>query len=150
MNKLLACLCRVVPAATLFCSPAYAQQLYLRCHGVLSSSAKPTPANLELILRGDDLTARIQHSDVLPVGVSLKYVATEQAYTMQMRTPAYGTSGDYSAWFSGPIFVWHPDLKNLALTRLSVDRQTGVLDGEILNIAGRGLGRLRMNCRPRS
>lgn len=132
--------------------PAMAQQfhLYLKCSGTLSSSAKPTPASLELAMRDNNLTALIQRSDVLPVGERLKYVATEQAYTMQMRTPVYGTTGVYATWFSGPIFVWHPDLKQLATTRLSIDRQTAVLDGEMLNIAGKVLGRLRMTCNPQS
>lgn len=138
--------------AVLTCAQAYADQfhLYLKCSGTLSSSAKPTPASLELAMRDNNLTALIQKSDVLPVGERLRYVATAQAYTMQMRTPVYGTQSVYSNWFSGPIFVWHPDLKNLALTRISVDRQTAVLDGEMLNIAGRVLGRLRMNCTPQS
>jgi len=138
--------------AMLLCTQAYADQfhLYLKCTGTLSSSAKPTQAHLELAMRDNNLTALIQKSDVLPVGERLKYVATAQAYTMQMRTPVYGTQGVYYNWFSGPIFVWHPDLKNLALTRISVDRQTAVLDGEMLNIAGRVLGRLRMNCTPQS
>ena len=139
-------------SAALLCTQAYADQfhLYLKCSGTLSSSAKPTPAQLELAMRDNNLTALIQKSDVLPVGERLKYVATEQAYTMQMRTPVYGTAGVYTNWFHAPIFVWHPDLKQLALTRLSIDRQTAALDGEMLNIAGKVLGRLRMTCKPQS
>lgn len=152
MNNLVRVCCAVPAAATLLCAPVYAQQfhLYLKCTGTLSSSAKPTPAQLELAMRDNNMTALVQRSDVLPVGERLKYVATEQAYTMQMRTPVYGTRGVYYNWFSGPIFVWHPELKNLALTRLSIDRQTAVLEGEMLNIANTVLGRLRMNCVPQS
>lgn len=141
-----------IPAILLNGTQAYADQfhLYLKCTGTLSSSAKPTPAQLELAMRDNNMTALIQKSDVLPVGERLKYVATAQAYTMQMRTPVFGTQSVYSNWFSGPIFVWHPDLKNLALTRISIDRQTAVLDGEMLNIANKVLGRLRMNCTPQS
>jgi hypothetical protein len=136
----------------LLCAQVHAAEfhLYLKCAGTLSSSAKPTPAQLELAMRDNNLTALIQKSDVLPVGERLRYVATEQAYAMQMRTPVYGTQGVYYSWFTGPIFTWHPDLKNLALTRISVDRQTAVLDGEMLNIAGKVLGRLRMTCTPQS
>lgn len=139
-------------AAPLLVNPAFADQfhLYLRCTGTLSSSAKPTPAQLELAMRDNNMTALIQKSDVLPVGERLKYVATAQAYTMQMRTPVYGTRGVYYNWFSGPIFVWHPDLRNLALTRISVDRQSAALEGEMLNIAGQVLGRLAMTCAPQS
>ena len=142
----------VLFAALPWCTHAYAAEfhLYLKCSGTLSSSAKPTPAQLELAMRDNNLTALIQKSDVLPVGERLKYVATEQAYAMQMRTPVYGTQGVYYNWFTGPIFVWHPDLRKLALTRISIDRQTAVLDGEMLNIAGNVLARLRMTCTPQS
>ena len=133
-------------------SPAWAAQfhLYLKCSGTLSSSAKPTAAQLELAMRDNNMSALIQKSDVLPVGERMKYVATEQAYTMQMRTPVYGTRGAYYDWFRGVLFVWHPDLKKLALTRLSIDRQTGGLDGELLNIEGNVLGKLKMQCTPQS
>ncbi len=124
--------------------------LYLKCTGKLSSSAKATPAHLNLAMRDNNLTALVQKSDVLPVGERMKYVATEQAYTMQLRTPVYGTHGAYYDWFRGVLFVWHPDLKKLAMTRLSIDRQTGGLEGELLNIEGNVLGRLRMECTPQS
>jgi hypothetical protein len=147
----------VAPVAVVGCvvfmaQPAAAAQfhLYLKCTGTLSSSAKPTPAKIELAMRDNNLTALIQASDVLPVGEKLKYVATEQAYTMQMRTPVYGTHGAYYNWFSGVIFVWHPDLRKLATTRISIDRQTGGLEGEMLNIEGNVLGKLTMQCTPQS
>jgi hypothetical protein len=124
--------------------------LYLRCSGSLSSAAKATPAKLDLALRDNNLTALVQKSDVLPVGERMKYVATEQAYAMQLRTPVYGTRGAYYNWFGGLLFVWHPDLKQLAMTRLSIDRQTAQLDGEMLNIEGRILGKLKMTCTPTS
>jgi len=146
---------RAVPLAgvlVLTSMPAVPAQfhLYLKCTGTLSSSAKPTPAQLELAMRDNNLTALIQKSDVLPVGERMKYVATEQAYTMQMRTPVYGTRGTYYDWFRGVLFVWHPDLKKLALTRISIDRQTGGLEGELLNIEGSVLGKLAMQCTPQS
>jgi hypothetical protein len=62
----------------------------------------------------------------------------------------YGTHGAYYDWFRGVLFVWHPDLKKLAMTRLSIDRQTGGLQGELLNIEGNVLGKLRMECQPQS
>ncbi|KNZ32766.1 MAG: hypothetical protein AD742_10200 [Methylibium sp. NZG] len=140
-------------AATLSSAPATAAEfhLYLKCSGKLSSSAaKATPAKLDLALRDNNLTALVQNSDVLPVGERMKYVATEQAYTMQLRTPVWGTQGVYGNWFSGLVFVWHPDLKKLAMTRLSIDRQTAELEGEMLNIEGNVLGKLRMKCTPTS
>jgi hypothetical protein len=142
-----------VAAAALASAPAMAAEfhLYLKCSGKLSSSAaKATPAKLDLALRDNNLTALVQNSDVLPVGERMKYVATEQAYTMQLRTPVWGTRGAYYNWFSGVLFVWHPDLKKLAMTRLSIDRQTAELEGELLNIEGNVLGKLRMKCNPTS
>lgn len=132
-------------------APAMAAEfhLYLKCSDKLSSSAaEATPAKLDLALRDNNLTALVQNSDVLPVGERMKYVATEQAYTMQLRTPVWGTRGAYYNWFSGVLFVWHPDLKKLAMTRLWVDRQTAELEGELLNIEGNVLGKLRMKCTP--
>jgi hypothetical protein len=140
-------------ASPLAIAPATAAEfhLYLKCTGKLSSSAaKATPAKLDLALRDNNLTALVQNSDVLPVGERMKYVATEQAYTMQLRTPVWGTRGAYYNWFSGVLFVWHPDLKKLAMTRLSIDRQTAELEGELLNIEGNVLGKLRMKCNPTS
>jgi hypothetical protein len=129
---------------------AVAQQfhLYLRCNGKLTSTDKPTLASLELAMRDNNQTALVQRSDLLPVGERLRYVATEQAYSMQMRTPVYGTTGVYTSWFHTPIFVWHPNLRQLSMTRISIDRQSGVLQGEMLNIAGDVLARMHMDCVP--
>ena len=69
---------------------------------------------------------------------------------MQLRTPVYGTQGVYQGWFQSLIFVWHPNLRQLAMTRFSIDRQTGALEGEMLNIAGAILGHVRMACTPQS
>lgn len=139
-------------ALVLASTPALSAEfhLYLKCSGNLSSSAKTTPAKLDLALRDNNLTALVQNSDVLPVGERMKYVATDQAYTMQLRTPVWGTRGAYYNWFTGVVFVWHPDLKKLAMTRLSIDRQTAALEGELLNIEGNVLGKLSMTCKPQT
>lgn len=139
-------------ALALASMPACAAEfhLYLKCSGWLTSSAKPTAAHLDLAFRDNNLTALVQRSDVLPVGERMKYIATEQAYALQLRTPVYGTRGAYYNWFTGVMFVWHPDLKKLALTRLSIDRQSGDLEGEMLNIEGNVLGKLSMVCKPQS
>jgi len=141
-----------LPATWLLCAPAHADQLhlYLQCTGTLSSPAKPAPEQLDLAMRGNNLTVLIQKLNVLPVGERLKYVATAQACTMQVRTPVHGTQEHYFSWFHGPLFVWHPDLKNLTLMRRSIDRQSAKLAGEMLNIAGKVLGRLSLTCKPQS
>jgi hypothetical protein len=124
-------------------------QLYLGCKGKITSAGKSTAAKLDLALRDNNLTALIQASDVLPVGERMKYVATEQAYTMTYKTPVPG-SRVYYDWFRGTLFVFHPDLKKLAATRLSIDRQTAALEGELLNVEGGVLGNLQMSCVPQS
>lgn len=121
--------------------------LYLQCQGKVASRGKAHDAHLHLAMRDNNLSALIQQSNVLPVGERLKYVASEQSYTLTYRTPQ-ARSRITTDWFSGQIFVWLPDLKRVAETRLSVDRQSAVLQGELLNADGDLLGNLRMDCRP--
>lgn len=130
-------------------APAQAAEfhLYLQCQGKVASKGKAYDAHLNLAMRDNNLTALIQKSNVLPVGERMKYVASEVAYTMTFRTPQ-ARSRLALDWFSGQLFVWLPDLKRLAETRLSIDRQTAVLQGELLNADGDLLGNLRMDCQP--
>lgn len=121
--------------------------LYLQCQGKVASKGKAHDAHLHLALRDNNLSALIQKSNVLPVGERLKYVASEQSYTLTYRTPQ-ARSRVAVDWFSGQLFVWLPDLKRVAETRLSIDRQTAELQGELLNADGDLLGNLRMDCRP--
>lgn len=130
-------------------APAQAAEfhLYLQCQGKVASKGKAYDAHLNLAMRDNNLTALIQKSNVLPVGERMKYVASEVAYTMTYRSPQ-ARSRLALDWFSGQLFVWLPDLKRLAETRLSIDRQTAVLQGELLNADGDLLGNLRMDCQP--
>ncbi|MDZ7855649.1 hypothetical protein [Sphaerotilus sp.] len=121
--------------------------LYLQCQGKVASRGIAHDAHLQLAMRDNNLTALIQKSNLLPVGERMKYVKTEVAYTLTYRTPQ-ARSHIVRDWFSGQIFVWLPDLKRLAETRLSIDRQTAVLQGELLNAEGDLLGNLRMDCQP--
>lgn len=52
----------------------------------------------------------------------------------------------YYDWYRGYLFAWNPDLKRLAAIRLSIDRQTGKLAGDILNSQDRSLARINMDC----
>lgn len=121
--------------------------LYLQCQGKVASRGKAYDAHLNLAMRDNNLTALIQKSNVLPVGERMQYVASEVAYTMTYRS-AQARSRLALDWFNGQLFVWLPDLKRLAETRLSIDRQTAVLQGELLNADGDLLGNLRMDCQP--
>lgn len=134
----------VLPAAS---ATAAEFHLYLQCQGKVASKGKAHDAHLHLALRDNNLSALIQKSNVLPVGERLKYVVSEQSYTLTYRTPQ-ARSRIAMDWFSGQIFVWLPDLKRVAETRLSIDRQTAELQGELLNPDGDLLGNLRMDCRP--
>jgi len=48
------------------------------------------------------------------------------------------------------VFVWDPDLLKLQSVRLSVDRQTAALEGEMRDGAGVQLARLEMRCDPKN
>ena len=134
-----------------FALPAQAAEfsLYLNCTGKLTAGGKTSDAKLNLAMRDNNRTALIQASDVLPVGERLNYVASEMAYSMTYKTPVAG-SRYYYDWWHGAMFVVHPNLKKLATTRLSVDRQTAALEGEMLNVEGEVLGNIRMECVPKS
>jgi hypothetical protein len=122
--------------------------LYLNCKGKLTAGGKTSDVKLNLAMRDNNRTALIQASDVLPVGERLNYVASELAYSMTYKSPVPG-SRYYYDWFNGALFVIHPNLKRLAVTRLSVDRQTAELEGEMLNVEGEVLGTMKMACEPK-
>ena len=108
----------------------------------------------ELIATGKSLRDRHWQAqrtagvNLLPVGERMRYTASATAYTMSYRTPVAG-SRLYTDWFGTRLFVWMPDLRRLAETRLTIDRQSAELRGELLNADGDTLGQLRMQCEPR-
>jgi hypothetical protein len=121
--------------------------LFLSCAGELSAGGKTKPATLDLAMRDNNETALIQRSNVMPVGERLHYKASPMAYSMvyQLGTPG---SHFYRDWMGGVWVVWQPNLKRLATIRLSVDRQTGELEGELLDFNDDSLGTIAMACRP--
>lgn len=131
-------------------APASAQMfhLYLYCKGQIQAGGKSTPAHLDLALRDNNQTALIQRSNVLPVGERMKYVPTNSHYTMVYQTPLR-SSVVYAGWYRYAIFSWYPAFDKLALTRLSIDRQSGDLEGEMIAPQDELLGRFRMNCEPK-
>ena len=119
--------------------------LYLKCEGQVASGAGKTGANLDLALRDNNQSALIQRSNILPVGDKMKYEVSPATYSMVYRSPATRTQLYYD-WRRGYLFRWDPRLDRLAYIRLSIDRQTGRLDGDILNNEDMTLARFGMQC----
>jgi hypothetical protein len=130
--------------------PAAAQQfhLYLLCSGKIDTKGKSMPAHLDLALRDNNMSALVQRSNVLPVGERMKYQASPTHYSMTMG--AAGRSAAFYDWWRGTLWVWQPDLKRLHEVRISVDRQTAALEGQMLDGKGESLGKLAMTCTPKT
>jgi hypothetical protein len=114
---------------------------------VVRSAGKRGNAYIDLALRDNNMTALVQRSNVLPVGERMKYVATQSHYAATYSPgPTSRANVDWrGSWF----FSWHPPFEKMAATRLSVDRQSGVLEGEIVGPGGDVLGLIDMQCEPR-
>lgn len=147
LPRLAAWACGALVAAGAW-GPAQAQQfsLYLQCSGQVQSQGKSRAAQLELALRDNNQTALVQRSNVLPVGERMKYDVSPAMYSMKMLFA--GRTAAFYDWWRGTFIVWQPDLKRLHEVRLSIDRQTAVLDGELVDGAGASLGSIRMTCTP--
>jgi hypothetical protein len=131
--------------------PVAAQEfgVYLKCSGRVEANGHSKPAHLDLALRRNSSLALVQRSDVLPVGDKMKLEITPAFYSMVFRAPVRG-SVVYYDWIRGPIFVWYPPFRELQTARISIDRQTAALEGEMRDAADRVLGRLAMRCEPTS
>ena len=136
-------------AAAFAVLPAAAQEfgVYLKCQGKVASSGKTKDSHVELALRRNSQLALIQSSDILPAGEKMRLDISPQFYTMMFKAPLRG-SVVYYDWLRGALFVWNPDLKKLRTVRMSVNRQSAALEGEMLDDAGAVLGRLNMQCVP--
>lgn len=134
-----------VLAASAAATQAAEFHLFLTCKGELSASGKSKPAHLDLALRDNNTTALIQRSNVLPKGERLFYTMTPTDYTMvyKLRQPGTHVLQD---WLGGSWVVWQPNLKRLATIRLSIARQDGELEAELLDFDDDLLGTLKMRC----
>lgn len=132
-------------------APIDAQEygVYLACSGKLLAGSRAMPAHLDLALRRNSQLAMIQRSDVMPVGERMKLEITPAFYSMVYATPMRSSTVWYD-WIRGTMFVWDPDLLKLQSVRLSVDRQTAALEGEMRDGAGVQLARLAMRCDPKN
>jgi len=138
-------------AVAFLASPVVAQEfgLYLNCSGKVEAKGQSKEAHLDLALRRNSSLAIVQRSNVLPVGDKMRLEITPAYYSMVFRAPVHG-SAVYYDWIRGAIFVWSPDLQKLRSARISVDRQTATLEGEMLDGAEKLLGRMSMHCEPKT
>lgn len=121
--------------------------VYLKCQGQVRADGKSTGGAVDLAMRDNNQTALVQQSTVLPVGARLKYDVSPATYSMTYRVPGHRTALVYD-WWRGSLFVWHPNLKTATAVRLSIDRQSGRLTGEMLNAVQERLATLDMTCEP--
>ena len=139
----------VFAAAVVAVAPAAAQEfgVYLNCKGQVLAGGKSRNAHLDLALRRNSSLALIQRSDVLPVGDKMKLEITPALYSMVFHAPAQN-SAVYYDWIRGTLFVWGPALRQIQTVRISVDRQTAALEGDMRDVNDRSIGRLKMRCTP--
>ena len=124
---------------------------FLQCEGTFSANGKTVPAHADFALRFANRTALIQRSNALPVGERLQYTPTPATYSMTYRLPARGTTVvAIPGWLQNTVLVLLPDLRRLNQIRMSIDRQTGALEGTVLNEEEQSLGSFAMQCRSRS
>ncbi len=129
--------------------PSAAQEfgVYLKCKGEVKSGGKARSSNIALALRRNSQLALIQSSDILPAGEKMRLEITPQFYTTTFKAPVRGSVLFYD-WLRGSLLVWNPTLKNLHTIRMSVDRQSAALQGEMLDGEGKEIGRMKMACEP--
>ena len=107
--------------------------LYLDCEGKIAVENRSAPAHASFAFRDNNMTVLVQKSNVLPVGERFKYDASPTIYSMTYVVPHARAAYIYD-WFRGELFVWEPSLKMVTTIRLSIDRRSGELDAELLNV----------------
>jgi hypothetical protein len=135
--------------ASVLSTGAIAQEFsrFLKCEGSIVMPGKALPANADFALRFNNRTALIQRSNVLPVGERLNFVPTPAQYSMTYRLRPEGTKVIViPGWFTHSILVINPDLRRLNEIRVSIDRQSGALEGIVLNEAQETLTTFDMAC----
>lgn len=140
-------------AALAAAAPARAQEFsrFLTCSGTFSAEGgAPRQAHADFALRMNTRTALIEGSNLLPVGETMNFIPTPGRYTMTYLLAPFGTRVvGMPGWFASTILVFYPDLKRLNQIRLSIDRQTGAMEGKLLNERDELLTGFEMTCRAR-
>jgi hypothetical protein len=121
--------------------------VYLNCRGQVLVNGRSKNAHVDLALRRNSSLALIQSSDVLPVGDRMRLEITPAFYSMVFHAPV-PTSAVYHDWIRGTLVVWSPVLRELQTIRISVDRQSAALEGDMRDVHDRSIGHLRMRCTP--
>jgi hypothetical protein len=135
--------------AALLALPVAAQEfgVFLLCKGRVESEGRRRDSHVDMALRRNSQLAMIQSSDVLPAGQKMRLEITPQFYTMVFDAPVRGSTV-YHDWLRGALLVWNPHLHKLHTIRISVNRQTATLEGDMRDGVGVSLGRLSMQCEP--
>jgi hypothetical protein len=124
---------------------------FISCSGSMPVEGRQQEAHVDFALQSNNRSALVQRSNVLPVGAQLRYVPTPANYAMTYLLRARGTQVIVvPGWLQNSILVAVPNLKRLNQIRLSINRQTGLLDGRLLNEEDEVLGTLAMQCQSRS
>jgi hypothetical protein len=139
----------VFAVTVLAVAPGTAQEygVYLNCSGQVQAGGRSRNAHLDLALRRNSSLALIQRSDILPVGDKMKLDITPAFYSMVFHAPTRNSTVYYD-WIRGTLVVWNPAFRELQTVRISVDRQSAALEGDMRDINDRSLGRLKMRCKP--
>ncbi|MDP2006486.1 MAG: hypothetical protein Q8K45_12485 [Rubrivivax sp.] len=111
------------------------------------SAAKRGNAHLELALRDNNMSMLVQRSNVLPTDQRLKYQATQTHYTATFLPQMAGAG--FRKWGESWLFGWYPPFQKMTAARFAIDRQSGVLEGEVVGPGGEVLGLIDMQCEPK-
>lgn len=149
-----AALASAMAAALLAPAPrAQAQEFsrFISCKGQFTAEDKTRDAFADFALRFNSRLALIQGSNILPVGERLAYTPTPANYSMTYILRRQGTQAlVVPGWFQNTILIAYPNLKRLNQIRLSINRQTGALEGKMLNEEDELLAGFTMMCESRS
>ena len=140
----------LLAAAAAVVPPVGAQEfgVYLTCKGKVVSGGKSLFSHVDLALRRNSELAVIQSSDIMPAGEKMRLAITPQFYTMVFKAPLRGSAVFYD-WLRGALMVWEPNLEKLHTIRISVNRQSAALEGDMRDQAEKSIGRLDMQCVPK-
>jgi hypothetical protein len=120
---------------------------FLSCAGNFTAEGRQQAAHADFALRYNNRTALIQGSNILPVGEVLHYVPTPAHYSMTYLLRPQGTKVFVvPGWFHSTILITYANLKGLNQIKLSLNRQTGVLEGKMLNEEDELLAAFQMQC----
>lgn len=111
------------------------------------SALKRGDAHLELALRDNNMSMLVQRSNVLPTGQTFGYQATPTHYSASYQPQQQMAA--FRDWGGTGFFAFYPPFQKMQAMRFSIDRQSGVLQGDIVGPDGALLGLVDLQCEPR-